>query len=312
MQVYRHLDSIPPIKNAVVTIGTFDGLHNGHKKIIRQLKAEAEKIDGESVVITFHPHPRKVVGDTSGVKLLTTTSEKIELFEQMGVQHLAIVPFNDAFSSLTAEAYITDFLVAVFRPHTIIIGYDHCFGKGRKGNYQLLEKFGAELGFAVKEISEAVANEAAISSTRIRRALLQHEIAVANELLGYPYFFGGEVIEGDKIGRTIGYPTANIQIDDDEKLVPADGIYAATAFLKKGDKPIEGMLYIGSRPVVNGKRRVIEMNLFNFNDMIYGEEIRVAVHAFIREDKPLKDLEALREQLFIDKEACLAFFSKQA
>jgi len=309
MQIYRNLKSIPSIKNAVVTIGTFDGLHNGHKKIIHQLKSEAEKIGGESVVITFHPHPRKVVGDTSGVKLLTTTSEKIQLFQQLGVEHLAIVPFDEAFSSLTAEAYITDFLVAVFHPHTVIIGYDHCFGKGRQGNYQLLEAYGEKLGFKVKEISEEILNEAVISSTRIRRALLQHEITVANELLGYPYFFEGRIIEGDKIGRTIGYPTANIQIDDEEKLVPADGIYAATAVLKEWDKPIKGMLYIGSRPVVNGKRRVIEINLFDFDAMIYGKAVRVSVHQFIRDDKPLNSLKALQEQLLVDKADCQNFFS---
>lgn len=307
MNIHYDLNNLPTFKNAVITIGTFDGVHTGHKKILEQLKEEATKIDGDTVVVTFHPHPRNIVGDTSGVKLLTILDEKIELLEKENINHLVVIPFNDDFANLLADEYITNFLYKKFKPHTLIIGYDHQFGKGRKGNYELLEEYGCRLGFEVKEIPKQVLQQSAVSSTRVRKALLHQDISTATQLLGYPYFFEGIIIKGDQIGRTIGYPTANIQINNEDKLVLGDGVYAVTVEVKndtyKG-KQFGGMMYIGSRPVVNGKRRVIEVNIFEFDDDIYDHTMRVIVKSYIRGDMNLAGLDALKKQLAIDKEDC--------
>jgi len=309
MKVHYDIAALPNFTKSVITIGTFDGVHIGHCKIIAQLKAEAAAIGGESVLITFHPHPRSVVGDTSGVKLITTLDEKLSLLEQQGVDHVVIVPFNDAFANQSAEAYIESFLFRRFNPAVLIIGYDHRFGKGRSGDYKLLEAFGSKLGFAVKEIPEAVLQESAISSTRIRKALLHADLAVANALLGYPYFFQGEVIKGDQLGRTIGYPTANIQMNSDEKLVPGDGVYAVAVHLPATTQDLYGMMYIGSRPVVNGKRRVIEVNIFDFEADIYGQNISIQMVQYLRGDIHFNGLESLQAQLAIDKVAAMKVFA---
>ena len=301
MKVYRDLEQLPDFKNAVITIGTFDGVHEGHKKIVAQLKARAKEVNGETIVITFYPHPRKIVGDTSGVQLINTLEEKIQLLENENIDNVVVVPFNEKFSMLSPEAYITDFLYKKFKPNTLIIGYDHHFGYQRKGNYQLLEKYGIALNFSVQEIDAKVIAEAAISSTSIRKALLQADIDTAKKLLGYAYFFEGKVIEGDKIGRTIGYPTANLQLNDPEKLVPADGVYAVEIYRKK--ELLKGMMYIGSRPVVNGKRRVIEVNIFDFDENIYNEYLKIIFKAFIRKDLILSNLDNLKNQLYLDKVA---------
>jgi riboflavin kinase / FMN adenylyltransferase len=324
MQVHTSLSNLPVFKNAVVTIGTFDGVHLGHQQILAHLKNEAAAINGETVVITFNPHPRNIVGDTTGVQLLTTLDEKIALLQAAGIHHLVVVAFNDAFANQTAQEYVTNFLYQKFRPHTFIIGYDHRFGQKRTGNYQLLETMGKQLGFVVKEIPQQLLNEAAISSTQIRKALLHSNTQTANALLGYPYFFSGTVIQGDKIGRTIGYPTANLQMIAADKLVPGDGVYAVLAnrSLQIGDSSssksegsttnhqpptanqLQGMMYIGSRPVVNGKRRVIEVNIFDFDEDIYDEILTITVHQFIRGDMQLNGLPALQEQLAKDKLNC--------
>jgi riboflavin kinase/FMN adenylyltransferase len=304
MKTHYDLHKLPIFKKAVITIGTFDGVHTGHKKILEQLKTEANNINGETVVITFHPHPRNIVGDTSGVKLLTTLEEKIELLSNENINHLVITPFDDAFSNLLADEYVTNFLYKKFIPHTLIIGYDHQFGKGRKGNYELLEEYGPRLGFEVKEIPKQVLQQSAVSSTRVRKALLHQDIETAKQLLGFNYFFEGVIIKGDQIGRTIGYPTANIQINNDDKLVPGDGVYAVTVTVQNDQykqQEFGGMMYIGSRPVVNGKRRVIEVNIFDFDDDIYDETMKVIVKKYIRGDMNFAGLEALKKQLAIDK-----------
>lgn len=317
MNVFYNLEELPVFKNAVITIGTFDGVHEGHKKILHQLKTEAQAVDGETIVITFHPHPRNIVGDTTGVKLLTTLEEKISLLKKEGINNLVIVPFTNEFANLTAEDYVTQFLHKKFKPRVLIIGYDHRFGKDRKGNYQLLEQYGKVLGFVVKEINQQVLQEITISSTRVRKALLQTDLITAQNLLGYEYFFEGTVIKGDQIGRTIGYPTANIQLNNEDKLVPGDGVYAVEIWIQDTryeildnksniQHPIssiqyQGMMYIGSRPVVNGKRRVIEINLFNFNEDIYNTTLKVVTKAYIRGDIHFEGLDALKEQLALDK-----------
>jgi riboflavin kinase/FMN adenylyltransferase len=310
MQVHRNLDRLPQFTNAIITIGTFDGVHLGHQQIVKQLNQEAKHQTGESVIITFHPHPRKIVSSVPGdIKLLTTLEEKIQLLDEAGVDHLVVVPFDNKFSNQPADEYVTEFLYKNFKPHTLIIGYDHKFGKGRKGDYHLLEKYGADLGFNVKEIPEHILNEVTVSSTRIRTALLEHDIETANKFLGYNYFFEGTVVEGNKIGRTIGYPTANLHIESEEKLIPADGIYAVTASIQHSSFSTQhifkGMMYIGNRPVVEGKHRTIEVNIFDFDEDIYGSTLKVYLHSYTRGDVPLNGLEELKEQLAKDKENCL-------
>lgn len=306
MNIFYSVDDLPKFKNPIVTIGTFDGVHKGHQQILNQLKFEAQKVEGETVLITFHPHPRNIVGDTSGVQLLTTLQEKLSLLAKADIDNVIVIDFNDNFSTLSANDFIEKFLYQYIKPHTIIIGYDHRFGKERLGNYSLLEAMGHKLNFWVKQIEPQLLQEAAISSTRIRKSILQHDINTATELLGYHYKFEGVVIEGDKIGRTIGYPTANLQLIETDKLVPGDGIYAVKVELKNltnlANKNFKGMMYIGSRPVVNGKRRVIEVNIFDFDEDIYNKIVEVEVVAYIRGELPLNGLEALKNQLYSDRE----------
>jgi riboflavin kinase / FMN adenylyltransferase len=305
MQIHRNIDSLPAFTNAVITIGTFDGVHLGHKQIIDNLKKEAANAGGESVIITFHPHPRKVVSSViTGVRLINTLAERIELLEKTGIDHLVIVPFTDYFASQTAEEYIRDFLVDKLKPHTIIIGYDHRFGKERAGDYKMMEEKAVVYNYQLKEISEHILNTIKVSSTNIRNAILHSNIEEANNFLGYDFFFEGEVFHGDKIGRTIGYPTANLKSTDEEKIALGDGIYAVYATAK--GKTYKGMMSIGFRPTVNGKVRVTEVNIFDFANEIYGETIRVTVKKYLRSEVKFDGLEALKEQLHKDKEDSLA------
>jgi len=299
MQVHKELSALPRFNNAVITIGTFDGVHLGHQQIINQLKETASQVNGETVIITFHPHPRSVVGVYGGlVALLNTMEEKILLLNKAGIDHLVLVPFTKEFAESTADEYCRNFIFQFFKPHTIIIGYDHRFGKSRKGDYHLLEEVGLELGFDVKEIDEKVLNTVTISSTRIRSALLENDITTANQFLGYSYFFEGEVVNGNQVGRTIGYPTANIQVNTDEKLIPADGVYAVTVQLKSNKQNIfNGMMNIGIRPTVEGKKRLIEVNIFDFDDDIYGLILQVQIHAFVRNEIKFSCLDNLITQL---------------
>jgi riboflavin kinase/FMN adenylyltransferase len=307
MQVYYDINHLPQFQNAIVTIGTFDGVHIGHRQIIAQLKQEAENTGGETVIVTFHPHPRAVVNEgKKAVPVLTTLNEKIFLLEKYGIEHLIVIPFDELFSNQTAEEYIQDFLYARLHPHTVIIGFDHRFGKGRTGNYRLLEEKGKALGFEVQEISEQLLNEIKISSTHIREALLHKELDKANDLLGYHYFFEGVVVNGNRLGRTLGYPTANIEVQDAGKLIPADGIYIVEILLE--NERLQGMMSIGFRPVVQGTHRTIEVNIFNFDRDIYGQTLKIIVKKFVREEQNFSGLPALVEQLAIDKKISLEFF----
>jgi riboflavin kinase / FMN adenylyltransferase len=321
MQVHRDIDNLPRFTNAAVTIGTFDGVHVGHRQIINKLKVEALKIKGESVIITFHPHPRKVISSAIlGVRLINTLEEKIEVLAGLGVDHLVIVPFTDAFANQPAEEYIRDFLYEKFHPDTIIIGYDHRFGRERMGDYKLMEKLAPQFGFKIKEIPKHIIDEIAISSTNIREAILHTDIEMANKLLGYTFFFEGEVVHGNKLGRQLGYPTANLKIIDPEKVIPGDGIYAVYVNIKKATVgniqdttevntfPIEieevqykGMMSIGFRPTVDGKKRVVEVNVFDFDKDIYGSIMRVYVKKFLRVEVKFNSLEDLVKQIDQDK-----------
>ncbi len=313
MQVHRNIEQLPFFRRAVVTIGTFDGVHTGHQQLIRRLKDQAALIDGETVIITFHPHPRKVVrGPGDETRMINTLEEKIELLAWQKVDHLVIVPFTPAFSQLTADQYCREFLLGKFHPHSIIIGYDHQFGKGRTGNFRLLETYSASEGFELLEIPAHLCNAISVSSTRIREAIAAGDIATANELLGYTCFFSGLVVEGNRLGRTIGYPTANLRIDNTEKLLPGDGVYAVGAQIAGTDDAVpsqpgslKGMMNIGLRPTVDGSHRVIEVNIFDFNDDIYGRNLRVFLKKRLRGEQKFGGLEALKEQLGRDRATAL-------
>lgn len=307
MQIHRDIDNLPAFRNAVVTIGTFDGVHMGHRQIIEKLKSEAQKNEGESVIITFYPHPRKVVSSAIlGIRLLNTPVEKAELMEQLGIDHLVIVPFSDVFANMSAEEYIKDFLIRKFHPHTIIIGYDHRFGRGRMGDYRLLERKAKEFGYRLKEIPKHVLDDIAISSTNIREAVLHCDCKTAASLLGYNYFFSGEVVHGNKLGRKLGYPTANIHVADEEKIIPGNGIYAVYAQPEGYTEKLKGMMSIGFRPTVDGKKRVIEVNIFDFDKEIYGQHLKVYLKKYLREEKKYDTLDELVIQMAQDKTDSLA------
>jgi riboflavin kinase/FMN adenylyltransferase len=311
MKVYQYTDQLPYFKNAVITIGTFDGVHQGHRLIIHNLKEVAAEAAGETVIITFHPHPRSVLRHHE-VQLINTIDERIELLDAAGIDNLVIVPFTDAFSHLTAEQYVEHFLVEHFHPHTIIIGYDHRFGHGRKGDYRMLEAYAAKGFFHLREIPEHLINNNTVSSTRIRKSILHGEIEEANRLLGYPFFFSGTVVHGKKLGRTLGYPTANIHLSQTAKLVPSNGIYAVTATIGNINSLVyKGMMSIGVRPTIGGTERTIEVNLFDFDKDIYDQQLRINVHSYLRAEEKFDNLPALTAQIDRDKEAALDVLSRE-
>jgi riboflavin kinase/FMN adenylyltransferase len=302
MRIYHHIDEFTRLSNAIVTIGTFDGVHLGHRKIIAGIKELSEKTGGETVLLTFFPHPRMILHpEDESIKLINTINEKAELLEHLGIDHLIITPFSRDFSNQTAEEYIRDVLVNKIGTKKIVIGYDHRFGKDRQGGLDDLLRLGPVYGFDVVEIPEQDINEIAISSTRIRAALLNGEFDLANTFLGYPFFITGTVIRGDQIGRQIGFPTANIVIEERYKLIPCDGIFAVK--VKVAGHMHNGMAYIGSRPTVNGQTRNIEVNIFNFNEEIYNHQIRVEFHHFVRGDIKFDSLDELKAQIAGDQVA---------
>jgi riboflavin kinase/FMN adenylyltransferase len=316
MTVYNNIEQLPAFKNAIITIGTFDGVHTGHQQIIQLMKQEAAKVKGETVIITFHPHPRMVVASQKpNIQLLNTLEEKILLLQDQGLDNLVIVPFTEDFANQSAEEYIADFLVKRFQPHTIIIGHDHHFGKGRTGDYELLEQKGAEFNYKVVEIPVHMLEDITISSTKIREAIVAGDIDTASKYLDYAYFFSGKVIEGNKLGRTIGFPTANLEVENRDKLVPGNGVYAVEikiAHSIENPKPsvlhrsLKGMMNIGVRPTVDGNKKTIEVNIFDFNEAIYGQTITVTLKKHLRSEQKFSGLDALKEQLAKDKLTAIA------
>jgi len=302
MLVYRNTDLLPLFRNAVLTIGTFDGVHTGHQQVIDQMKKRALEVDGETVIITFDPHPRTIVRAAEGVRLINTLDEKIELLSGKDIDHLVVIPFTEKFAQLSAEDYISQFLIRYFQPHTLIIGYDHRFGKGRLGNYELLEQQSAIYHFNLMEIPVHLLNSISVSSTRIRESIGAGDMETARQLLGYKYFFSGTVVEGSHLGRSIGYPTANLLVKDESKLIPGDGVYAVD--LCVSDEPetlYRGMMNIGYRPTVDGTKKLIEVNIFDFNRDIYSKGVKVFVKKFLRAEKKFSGLEELKTQLALDK-----------
>ena len=304
MNIHFQLEQLPLFINPVLTIGAFDGVHSGHLSIFDELKQVAEHIQGETVVITFHPHPRRILNNADAPALLTSLSERIERFEHLGIHHLVVVPFDPTFAEMSATDYINKFLIDLFHPKVIIIGNDHRFGKDRSGDLSMLKDFGISHDFTVKEIPEKLLNESRVSSTNIRHALLSGDIKLANQLLTYNYQLIGTVVVGDRLGRTLGFPTANLSMLDSDKLIPASGVYAVHVLLQKGGQKREykGMMNIGYRPTVNGKERRIEVHIFKFDEDIYNEILVVSLVAHTRKELKFAGLEALKTQLHKDKE----------
>jgi riboflavin kinase/FMN adenylyltransferase len=309
LKIYHHLSDFEKLNNAVATIGTFDGVHFGHRKIISRLVETARATGGETVILTFFPHPRLIIDpENQDLKMINTINEKAAILESLGVDHLIITPFTRDFSNLSPDEYITDVLVGTIGIRHIIVGYDHRFGKDRKGCMQDLIAAGKVQGFEVEEIPEQDIHDVAVSSTQIRKALLSGDVALASSFLGYDFSLHGRVIKGDKIGRTIGFPTANLFVEESYKLIPSDGIYAVTVTLN--GETFKGMAYIGQRPTINGMTRNIEVNIFDFNQEIYGQDITMTFMEFLRHDVKFTGLEALKLQLQQDKKDTLAFFNK--
>jgi riboflavin kinase/FMN adenylyltransferase len=305
MKVYNSFDEFKKLPNAIVTIGTFDGVHLGHRKILNRLKETSKEENGESVVITFWPHPRKVLQGADSLKLLLTLEEKIELIASCGIDHLLLIPFTKEFSSTSSEEFVQKILIEKIGTQKLVIGYDHKFGKNREGSFEYLKENEARLGFQVEEIPREDIEHNAISSTSIREALAQNNVTKAATLLGRPYSVKGKVVEGDKLGRELGYPTANIEVTDSEKMLPADGIY--TVQVKVGGELYGGMLSLGFNPTVEGKGRSMEVHLFDFNKDIYGETIEVSFLKFLRFEAKFPNLEALINQLKEDELESRAF-----
>ncbi len=334
MNIYNHIDEFTRLNNAVVTIGTFDGVHVGHQKIISRLQEIALQTSGESVILTFFPHPRMILHpEDVNIKLINTIDEKAELLEKFGIHHLIITPFTRDFSNLSPQEYIKDILVGKIGTKRIVIGYDHHFGKNREGGLSHLQQYSQIYGFKVEEIPEQDIHDVAVSSTKIRQALLSGNVKTAADFLAYPFHLTGKVIKGDQIGKQLGFATANLFVKETYKLIPSDGIYAVTAELKV-HKPqptthnqqlttynlqltthnlqpttLKGMAYIGNRPTINGMTRNIEVNIFDFDEDIYGEIIRLHFHHFIRHDQKFNSLDELKIQLGKDKESTLAYFN---
>ncbi|MBO9571205.1 MAG: bifunctional riboflavin kinase/FAD synthetase [Chitinophagaceae bacterium] len=310
MTVHKDIERLQEFKNAVVTIGTFDGVHTGHQEIISRLKTEAKRINGETVIITFHPHPRKVVyHETKKIELINTIDERIGLLAEKGIDHLVIVPFTEKFSALSPNQYVEDFLKAKFNPAVVIIGYDHKFGKERKGDYKLLEEYCHKGFFELKEIPQHLLNNITVSSTMIRESLKQGDIDKVNQLLGYKFFFEGKVVKGDQRGRTIGFPTANIELTNPEKIIPGNGVYIVELEISGMNKRFRGMMNIGVRPTVDGSRKTIEVNILDFNEDIYGRTVTVYLEKYLRPEMKFAGLDALKAQLEKDRQDSVNYFN---
>ena len=299
MKIFNSIKSFTSSKATIVTIGTFDGVHLGHKKILEQITSSAHAMNCESLVLTFFPHPRMVLQEDSEMKQLNTLDEKIALLDNLGIDNLVVHPFDKEFSRLTAEEFVKEVLVAVFKIKKIIIGHDHRFGRNRTANIDDLITFGETYGFEVEQISAEEINEVSISSTKIRNALLDGNIELATTYLGYNYSFTGTVSKGKQLGRTIGFPTANIEIEERYKLIPLNGVYIAKGIID--GKVVFGMMNIGTRPTVDGTTQTIEVNFFDFNQNLYNKKITVSLLHRMRSEQKFESVDALKMQLGIDK-----------
>ena len=300
MKSFNNLNSFKtPLRKTVITIGTFDGVHIGHKFVLKKVVELADKKKFTSTVLTFFPHPRMVLQQDSSIKLLNTIKEKEELLDQVGIENLIIHPFDLEFSRLSAEDFVKEVLVDKLNVGIIIIGHDHRFGRNRTANIDDLIEFGKEYGFEVQEISAKEIDDIAISSTKIRTALSEGNISKANKYLGYNYFLSGKVVSGRQVGRTIGFPTANVEVFENYKLIPKNGVYIVSSALNK--EKYFGMMNIGINPTVEGLEQTIEVHIFDFNNDLYDKEIKIEIHSRIRDEKKYNSLEELKLQLKNDE-----------
>lgn len=310
LEIFNSIQEFTPTTKTIVTLGTFDGVHKGHKSILEKLTNSSKQSGCESVVLTFFPHPRMVLQQNSDLKLLNTMDEKAALLEKQGIDNLIIHPFDMAFSRLTAEEFVRDVLVEGLNIAKIIIGHDHRFGRNRTANIDDLIRFGEEYGFEVEKISALAIDEVSVSSTKIRHALNEGDIDVANNYLGYPYFINGTVVEGKQLGRTIGFPTANIQPTESYKLIPANGVYVVSSELD--GKTVHGMMNIGTRPTVNGIGTTIEVHYLNFNENLYGKPVKVSFHHRLRDEVKFESFDALKQQIEKDRLDTIAWFENHS
>jgi riboflavin kinase/FMN adenylyltransferase len=303
VKVYYRLEDFSTLKNAVVTTGTFDGVHLGHQTVIKRLKEIAAKENGETVVITFEPHPRIVIYNDASIRLISSVPEKIDLLEKQGIDHLIVVPFTKEFSRTSSIDFIRNILVGIIGTKKLVIGYNHFFGRNREGSFAHLKEYGPVYGFDVEDIPAIEIDNIDISSTKIREAIEKGEVRLANTYLGHPFSLRGVVVEGNKMGRSIGFPTANIQVGSSYKIIPAIGVYAVNVLID--GLMFGGMLNIGRRPTVQDEGNIsVEVNVFDFAGDLYGKEIEVLFHSRIREERKFDHIDQLKEQLQKDKMNC--------
>tara|TARA_B110000459_G_scaffold148198_1_gene161498 strand:- start:1546 stop:2493 length:948 start_codon:yes stop_codon:yes gene_type:complete len=312
VRIFKGIDDLGVFKNSVVTIGTFDGVHLGHQKILTRLSDRAKEIAGESILFTFYPHPRMIVfPENHNLKLLQTIDEKVDSLDTFGLDNLIIYPFTKEFSRLTAFEFVRDILVEKLKVKTLVIGYDHQFGRNREGDLDFLKETAKIFDFVVEEISAEEVQEVNVSSTKIRKSLQNGNIEQANEFMGRPFICTGNVVEGLKLGRKMGFPTLNVNIEDEHKILPIDGVYAVQ--VRMGESLHEGMMNIGGNPTVNHDISVdkkLEVHLFDFNENVYGREVTVLFHKFIRDEKTFSNLEELKSQLSQDENEVRNFFKR--
>ncbi|HRA74067.1 MAG TPA: bifunctional riboflavin kinase/FAD synthetase [Flavobacterium sp.] len=305
MKIFNSINDFICSKKTILTLGTFDGVHIGHRKILEKVTQNTESDTTESLVLTFFPHPRMVLQGQSDVKLLNTIGEKIDLLETLGVQNLVIHPFDEVFSKLTAEEFVKTVLVEQFHIQKIIIGHDHRFGRNRTANIDDLIAFGQQYDFEVEQISVQEIKEVSISSTKIRNALTEGNMALANDYLGYEYFLTGTVSRGKQLGRTIGFPTANLMIEGNDKLIPQNGVYVVKSIINQ--KTVFGMMNIGFNPTVAGEKLSVEVHYFDFDADLYDQEIRVSILEYLRAEQKFSSVPLLKEQLEKDKDAAWTY-----
>lgn len=310
MKIFNGFEYLENIPTPVLTIGTFDGVHLGHQKIIQQLNAEAKKIGGESVLFTFYPHPRMVLyPESHGLKLIQTQAEKLDKLRRIGLDNVIVHPFTKEFSRLTALEFVRDFLVNKLKVKVLVIGYDHQFGRNREGSLSFLKEVSETYGFEVIEIKAEEIEDVNVSSTKIRNAVLEGEMEKVTSFLGDPYELHGTVVEGKAIGRKIGFPTANIEIDSELKLMPRSGVYAVSILLKD-DSELQGMMNIGVRPTLDDDNaKSMEVHLFDFNRDIYGEVVQVKLFSRVRDEQKFDSITALKKQLTKDEDFIRTYFS---
>jgi riboflavin kinase/FMN adenylyltransferase len=307
LKIFNSIKEFSATKKTILTLGTFDGVHIGHQKILERVIDNTANEKYESLVLTFFPHPRMVLQEKSEIKLLNTIEEKINLLETIGIQNLVIHPFDEAFSRLTAEEFVRTVLVNQFDIHKIIIGHDHRFGRNRTADINDLISFGQQYGFEVEQISVQEINDLSVSSTKIRNAISQGNMPLANEYLGYDYFLSGTVFKGKQLGRTIGFPTANIKIKEDYKLIPLNGVYIVKSVINQ--KTVFGMMNIGVNPTVSGEELSIEIHFLDFDADLYDQKITVSILKYVRAEHKFDSIDLLTKQLEKDKNTTTTYLS---